>query len=208
MRPNLGYAAVFMVLGLTMVFVVAHTAASAAASTPTMVEGRVVSVAQASFTMETVPTGPFCRPPLMCPDFIAAPREYVVDYSSSTVFAGNSFGAPQRSPVSVGDEVVVYGLLTPLALPEGTPNSKQPQIMWPLPRVVGTIAAQGVYLLSPMTWPCWGPLATPKCLPMMNPGGPEKSPTSSMWTSPRPVTVWSASPPTASPRPASQLPVW
>lgn len=198
MRPSLGYAAVFMVLGLTMVFMVAHTATSAAASTPTMVEGRVVSVAQASFTMETVPTGQFCRPPLMCPDFIAAPREYVVDYSSSTVFAGNSFGAPQLTPVSVGDEVVVYGRLTPVALPEGAPNSRQPQIMWPLPRVVGTIAAQGVYLLSPMTWPCWSPLAKPQCLPMMTPGGPVKGLSSSTWSAPQPV----------SPRPASPLPIW
>lgn len=172
--PNLGYAAVFPVLGLTIAFVLVRAPVSAATSTLAMVAGRVVSVAQTSFKMETSPLGPFCRPPLMCPDFIAASREYVVDFGSGTVFAGNYLGTITPSAVTVGSEVVVYGPLIPFVLSDGTPSTKQPQIMWPLPQLVGTITAHGVYLLSPQMWPCWSPLAVPRCLPMVNPGGPEQ----------------------------------
>ncbi len=148
--------------------------AAAASSNPVMVEGRVVSVTKTSFKMETSALGPYCRPPMMCPDFLLAPREYLVNFRSSTVFAGSYVGTLKPSAVTVGSEVVVYGQLTPLVLPDNTPNIKQPQIMWPLPHLAGTITAQGVYLLSPQVWPCWSPLAVPRCLPMVNPGGPVK----------------------------------
>ncbi len=166
--------AAIAVIGVVTFGVTTGSRANAASSNPVMVEGRVVSVTAVSFKMETSALGPFCRPPMMCADFLLAPREYVVDFGSSTVFAGSYLGSLKPSAISVGTEVVVYGQLTPLVLPDNTPNIRQPQIMWPLPHLVGTITAQGVYLLSPQAWPCWSPLAVPRCVPMVNPGGPVK----------------------------------
>jgi len=105
-------------------------AASPAAPSRIMREGRVLAVGQARFTLAIPALGVYCRPGAACPQLWRAAQDYTVVLTGSTLIAGAYANPLPATALAHGQSVVVYGALEAQA--SGT---------------TGTILAQAVFIL-------------------------------------------------------------
>ena len=115
-----------------------NSGAATSTTAVTMVEGRVLSASGTALTILTPAEGPFCRPPMMCPDFLRAPVRYEVDASTAKVF-GNFLGGLSLQALRPGATVVVYGTV------QAVPASRLSKTGQP---TLGMIRAEGIFVLA------------------------------------------------------------
>lgn len=115
----------------------AHAALAKSTTVPSasaqivMVEGRVTAESGSNLTIVTPAEGMYCKPTLMCADFLRAPVRYLVEASGARVF-GNYLGGLSLGDVVRGSTIVVDG--APLRAPSGA--------------IQGAIAASGIFLVA------------------------------------------------------------